>query len=299
MIPAILSSARRAARCINVSDLRRAAHRRLPKGVFDYLDGGADDEVTLRDNLSAFAELRFRPRSAVIFQECDLNTTVLGQNIALPVLLAPVGYSRLFHPDGELGTAVAAGRAGTIFCVPTLSGYRLEEVKAAGSDQLWYQLYPLGGREVAEAAITRARNSGYSALVVTIDTATGGNRERDYRNGIYTLMSGETLRKIPYLPNVLTHPRWLAGYMLDRGNRRLENLVIPGKEALTLMEFTDLPAHLAQMGVTWKDMEWIRPFGRAPSSSKASRQTTMPVEQSMLAHKASSSPIMEGGNLTL
>jgi L-lactate dehydrogenase (cytochrome) len=100
--------------------------------------------------------------------------------------------------------------------------------------------------------------------VVTIDTATGGNRERDYRNGIYTLMSGETLRKIPYLPNVLTHPRWLAGYMLDRGNRRLENLVIPGKEALTLMEFTDLPAHLAQMGVTWKDMEWIRPIWPGP-----------------------------------
>ena len=264
MISARLSAKRAAARCINVADLRLAAHRRLPKAVFEYLDGGADDEITLRDNLNAFAELRFRPRSAVDVKECDLSTTVLGQRVAMPVLLAPVGYSRLFHPEGELAGAAAASRAETIYCVPTLSGFRLEVVKARSSAPVWYQLYPTGGREVAEAAITRARISGFSALVVTIDTATGGNRERDYRNGVWALMGPSLVKQIPYLPNILAHPRWLAGFLLDRGNRKLENLVVPGKGSIKLMELSDLPAAMAQSVVTWKDLEWIRPIWPGP-----------------------------------
>ena len=125
-----------AGRMINVADMREAARCRLPKAVFDYLDGGADDEITMRDNSNAFAELRFRPRSGVDTGQLDMSVDVLGNKIELPVMLGPVGYSRLFHPRGELAGTLAAGRAGTIFCVPTLSGYGLEELKAKSTKPL-------------------------------------------------------------------------------------------------------------------------------------------------------------------
>jgi L-lactate dehydrogenase (cytochrome) len=252
------------ARIVNVDDLRNAAHRRLPKAVFGYLDGGADDEITLRDNSKAFSELRFRPRNAVDARECDLSTTVLGQRIEFPALLAPVGYSRLFHPQGELAGASAAGRAGTIFCVPTLSGYRLEDVKARSRCPVWYQLYPVGGRAIAESALARAKNAGFSALMVTIDTPRSGNRERDKRNGVSELKGDSLVRKVRYLPDLFMHPRWLAGFLLDQGNGLLPNIMIPGRGPMKLSELEDLPAEMDRWLVTWEDLEWIRNVWTGP-----------------------------------
>ena len=252
------------AHIVNVEDLRRAAHRRLPKAVFEYLDGGADDEITMRDNLKAFSELRFRPRSAVDATECDLSTTLLGQRIEFPGVLAPVGYSRLFHPQGELAGAAAAGRAGTIFCVPTLSGYRLEDAKARSRYPVWYQLYPVGGRGTVEHALVRAKCSGFSALVVSIDTARSGNRERDVRNGVSELKGKSPLRKIRYLPDLFAHPRWLAGFLLDKGNGQLQNIVIPGKGPMKLSDLEDLPAEMDRWLITWEDLEWIRDVWAGP-----------------------------------
>src|SRR5271154_157291 len=145
-------------RVVSISDLRPLARRRLPKAVFDYLDGGADGEVTLRENCRVFDDVTFRPRHAVAVPQCDLRTRVLGFDVSFPALLAPVGYSRLMHPDGEIGAARAAGAAGTAYILSTLSGHRLEDVKAASSGPVCYQLYLLGGREAAESAIERARN---------------------------------------------------------------------------------------------------------------------------------------------
>src|SRR3989475_3661795 len=156
-------------RVINVEDLRPLARRRLPRAVFDYLDGGAEAEVTLRENCRAFEEVTFRPRHAVAVANCDLRTRVLGFDISFPALLAPVGYSRLMHPDGEAGAARAAGAAGTGYILSTISGHRMEDVKAASSGPVCYQLYLLGGREASEASIDRARRAGFAALVVTID----------------------------------------------------------------------------------------------------------------------------------
>jgi isopentenyl diphosphate isomerase/L-lactate dehydrogenase-like FMN-dependent dehydrogenase len=255
---------RLSARIVNVNDLRLAAHRRLPKAVFGYLDGGADDEVTMRDNMTAFSELRFRPRSAVDARECDLSTAVLGQHIDFPCVLAPVGYSRLFHPKGELAGAAAAGRAGTIFCAPTLSGYRLEDVKARSSCPVWYQLYPVGGREIAEPALLRAKKCGYSALVVTIDTPRSGNRERDRRNGVVELMGPSLRRKIRYLPDLFVHPKWLAGFLLDLGNGQLPNILIPGKGPMKLMHLNHLPKEMDQWLITWEDLHWIRNVWTGP-----------------------------------
>jgi isopentenyl diphosphate isomerase/L-lactate dehydrogenase-like FMN-dependent dehydrogenase len=246
---------------VNIEDLRRLARRRLPKAVFDYLDGGAADEVTLRENCRAFQEVLLRPRHAIAHEKCDLRTRVLGDEISFPAMLAPVGYSRLMHPGGEVAAARAAGEIGTGFILSTISGHKLEDVKAASSGPVWYQLYVVGGREAAEAAIERARAAGFSALVITIDTPVAGVRERDLRNGVKELMGGSLLAKIPFIPELLAHPRWLAAFLLDGGVPKLENIRTPGKGA---MPMTDVAAALASAVVTWNDLRWLRKAWRAP-----------------------------------
>ena len=116
-------------RVVNIEDLRRLARRRLPRLVFDYLDGGAEDEVTLRENTRAFQDISFRPRGAIATKECDLAVRVLGQELSFPAMLAPIGYSRLMHPGGEVVAARAAGEAGTAYILSTISGHKLEAVK--------------------------------------------------------------------------------------------------------------------------------------------------------------------------
>ena len=248
-------------RVVSIDDFRPLAQRRLPQAVFDYLDGGAEGEVTLRENRRAFDDVTFRPRHAVAVPECDLRTRVLGFDVSFPVLLAPVGYSRLMHPDGEPGAARAAGAAGTAYILSTLSGHRLEDVKAASSGPVCYQLYLMGGREAAEAAIERARSVGCAALVVTIDTAVAGMRERDFRNGMKELMGTNPFAKIPFLPQVLARPGWLARFLLDGGLSKLPNVVVPGQGP---MELIDVSVALARAAVTWEDLRWIRKLWSGP-----------------------------------
>jgi len=248
-------------RVINIDDLRRKARRRLPRVVFDYLDWGAEAEITLAENVRAFRDLTFRPRNAVAVGACNLKTHVLGQEISFPALLAPVGYSRLMHPDGEIAAARAAGNAGTGYILSTISGHKLERVKAATTGPVWYQLYLVGGREAAEAAIDRAHRAGFTALVITVDTAVAGMRERDPRNGIKELLSASAFAKLRYLPDILAHPRWLVSFLLDGGVPKLENIVIPGQGP---MELIDVAAALARAVVTWEDLRWIREIWRGP-----------------------------------
>jgi L-lactate dehydrogenase (cytochrome) len=246
---------------VSIGDFRPLARLRLPRPVFDYLDGGADGEVTLRENCRVFDDVTFRPRYAVPVSDCDLRTRVLGFEVSFPALLAPVGYSRLMHPDGEKGAARAAGRAGTAYILSTISGHRVEDVKAASSGPVCFQLYLMGGREASEAVIERARVAGCAALVVTIDTPVAGMRERDFRNGMKELMGGSLLSKIPFLPQMLARPGWLVSYLLDGGLSRLPNVVIPGKGP---MELIDVAAALARAAVTWDDLGWIRKHWTGP-----------------------------------
>jgi len=248
-------------RVINVHDLRQLAQRRLPPVVFDYLDGGAEGEITLRENCRVFEDVTFRPRQAVAISNIDLSTQVLGQSLSFPAILAPVGYSRLMHPAGEVAASAAAGAAGTIYTLSTISGHKLEDVRAASKGHVWYQLYLLGGREAAEAGIERARRAGYSALVVTIDTAVAGMRERDPRNGMKELLGGSLFAKIPFVPQFLSHPGWLMSFLLDGGVPKLENIVIPGQGP---MELIDVSAALARAVVTWSDLTWIRKVWGGP-----------------------------------
>jgi isopentenyl diphosphate isomerase/L-lactate dehydrogenase-like FMN-dependent dehydrogenase len=240
---------------VSIGDFRPLAKQRLPRPVFDYLDGGADGEVTLRENVRVFDDVTFRPRYAVPVTQCDLRTHVLGFDVSFPALLAPVGYSRLMHPDGEAGASRAAGKAGTAYILSTISGHRVEDVKAASSGPVCFQLYLIGGREASEAVIERARVCGCAALVVTIDTPVAGLRERDLRNGMKELMGKSVLDKIPFLPQMLARPGWIAGYLLDGGLSKLPNVVLPGTGP---MELVDVGAALARSAVTWEDLKWIR-----------------------------------------
>src|SRR5438309_10756056 len=161
-------------RVVNIEDLRVLARRRLPKMVFDYLDGGAEAEVTLRENCRAFEAITFRPLQGVSKPYCDLRTRVVGSEISFPVILAPIGYTRLIHASGELAVARAAAAAGIGYVVATFAGPRLEGVRAASSRPLWYQLYLIGARDAPEGGSARARPPGYSARGITGDTSVSG-----------------------------------------------------------------------------------------------------------------------------
>jgi isopentenyl diphosphate isomerase/L-lactate dehydrogenase-like FMN-dependent dehydrogenase len=250
---------------VNIDDLRTLAQRRLPRAVFDYLDGGAESETSLRENRRAFESVIFRPRNAIAVPQCDLRVKVLGAELSFPAILAPIGYSRLMHPDGECAASTGAGEAGTAFILSTISGHKLEDVRAKSKGPLWYQLYLLGGRAAAEAALQRAWAAGFSALFVTIDTGTSGMRERDVRNGTGQLMGGNWFGMIPHLGQFFSRPSWVAAYLLDGGLHKLPNVVIPGTGPMALI---DVAKALAESVVTWEDFRWLRQVWPGPIIAK-------------------------------
>lgn len=238
---------------VSIADLRRKARRRLPRMVFDYIDGGAEDEITMRENERVYRDVELRPRSAVVVPQVDIATTVLGHELALPIILGPVGSSRLFWPRGEAAAAAAAGKAGTIYALSTLSGTRMEEVREASSGPCWFQLYLCGGRDVALKGIARAAACGYSALVVTIDTPVAGMRERDVRNGTAQLLSWRPLEMLPHVAQVALRPGWILDYYQDGGLMSFPNIVLEDGP----MGYGEIGAQLEAAAVSWDDLEWI------------------------------------------
>jgi L-lactate dehydrogenase (cytochrome) len=251
---------RRVDKAVNIADLRRLAQRRLPRLVFDYCDGGAEDEITMRGNCRVFDTITLRPRSAVLTPHPDLRTTVLGTTYDLPFLLAPIGSTRMFHPHGEALAAAAAGAAGAGYILSTLCGSPLEEVKAAATRPVWYQLYLVGGHDVARAGIERARRAGFSALVVTIDTPVAGMRERDHHNGTGDLLTRKIGSMLPYIPQLLAKPRWLARFIADGGLMSFPNVMLPSGP----MAYADVGRALAECAVGWADLRWIRDVWGGP-----------------------------------
>jgi 4-hydroxymandelate oxidase len=167
---------------LNVWDYERLAAERLGPGVHGYYAGGAGDESTLRDNVEAFRRWRLRPRMLVDVDTCTTATTVLGQEVSMPLLVAPVAFQRVAHPDGEVAMALAAKAAGTVMCLSTLATSPPAEVAATGAS-LWFQLYVFRDEGVTRDLIAQARDGGFGALVLTIDAPVRGNRERDARSG--------------------------------------------------------------------------------------------------------------------
>ncbi len=248
-------------RIINIEDLRLAARRRLPRVVFDYIDGGADGEITMRENIRAFESITFQPKCAVRTPECDLATTVVGIPLSMPFMLAPVGSSRMFYPRGEEVAATAAGAAGIGYILSTFSGCRLEDVKSASTGPCLLQLYLVGDRDISKSMMQRAQNAGYAALVVTIDTAVAGLRERDFRNGSRELVTRKFGSMLPFIGQFLARPAWLAGFLRDGGMMKFPNVVLPDTGP---MAYADVGGSLAKADVTWDDFGWIRDAWRGP-----------------------------------
>jgi L-lactate dehydrogenase (cytochrome) len=203
--PPRLGSERRVAAAATIADLRRIAKRRTPRSVFDYVDGAAEQEISLRRAREAFSRVEFRPRVLRDVSEVDATRVVIGSQSSLPLVLAPTGFTRMMHHEGERAVARAAARAGIPYALSTMGTVSVEDVAAVAPDaERWFQLYLWRDREASLQLIRRAREAGYSALVLTVDTAVAGRRIRDVHNGL-TVPPSLTLRT---LADMSIHPSW-------------------------------------------------------------------------------------------
>ena len=252
---------KRVEKCLTVSDLKRLFEKRIPPVVGDYFLGGAGDERTMRDNVTAFEKMRFAPNYGISHETVQMRTTVAGTEISMPIIAGPVGSLRTLWPKGEAVAAKAVGEQGTICTLSTLTGTRMEEVKEASPHDCWFQLYLVGGREVAIKGIERAKAAGYSALVLTIDTPVAGLRYRDKRNGSVEAINGGILQKLKFAPQMMGHLSWLTSYYHDGGLMEFPNIELPGGQP---MPYADIGNQLQQSAVTWADLDWIREVWTGP-----------------------------------
>jgi L-lactate dehydrogenase (cytochrome) len=245
---------RRLRSAASVADLRRIARRRLPGGVFDYIDGGAEDERSLRRNAEAFADFSFRPRVLTGLADVDPSTTLLGKQTAMPVVLAPTGFTRIAHPDGELAVARAAARAGIPYALSTLGTRSIEEVARVSCGRLWFQVYIWRDRDLVRQMIERADAAGYEALVLTVDTPVLGRRERDVRRGF----SLPPTVGVGTLAEGLLHPGWTLSF-LRAEPIRFENVVGSsvgdGSDPIGLADYT---MRQFDRSLAWRDVDWLR-----------------------------------------
>jgi len=174
---------RRLRTAASVADLRAITRRRLPRGCFDFIDGAAEDELSLRRNIAAFQRAEFRPRVLRDVANVDPSTSLLGRDLPLPLVIAPIGFTRVASPGGELDIARAAARHGLPFTLSTLATRSIEEVAACSNGPKWLQVYVWRDRGLVKDMLARADQAGYEAIVITVDTAVLGRRERDTRNG--------------------------------------------------------------------------------------------------------------------
>jgi L-lactate dehydrogenase (cytochrome) len=246
----------RLARVLNYQDARRFARRTLPRAVFDYVDGGTEDEVTMRRNTEAFRELCFRPRMGAWIEEPQLSTTLFGQSVSFPVLAAPCGGLRLIHPEADIGVARAAAAADTLHVVSSASGFSLEQIAESSPDRHWFQLYRYLGRPGMENLVHRAKAAGFKAIVVTIDTQVGSKRERNWRNGFSYSMRVNAANALKLSPQLAPRPFWLARYVRDGMPFQLANTagMNHGGPALALPEM----ARTESNSPTWEDIAWVR-----------------------------------------
>src|SRR6478752_752505 len=251
---------RRLARAASVADLRRIARRRLPGGVFDYIDGGAEDERTLAANQAAFASTSFRPRVLRGIEKVDPAGPVLGRPAAYPLVLAPTGFTRIADPDGELAVARAAARAELPYTLSTLSTRSIEEARAVSDGRLWFQVYAWRDRGLVAEMIQRAAAADYEALVLTVDTAVFGRRERDVRRG-FSLPPSIGPRTIV---DGALHPGWTWAFVRSEPIRFANVVgrdVGDGASPVTLSDYINTQFDPA---LAWDDVAWLRSVWDGP-----------------------------------
>jgi L-lactate dehydrogenase (cytochrome) len=248
------ATARRLGACYDIGDLRRAARRRIPRPVFDYVDGAADEEIAVTANVAAFRSWRFLPRVLAGVASADTSVSLFDRPLPVPLLLGPVGYTRMLHPDGEIGAARSALRHGLPYTLSTMASTGIEELRSGVSADpaglpadLWFQLYLTRNRPQAYDLVARAADSGYSTLVVTVDTIVAGNRVRDLRNGlsIPPALTFSTVASVASRPSYWY--RLLSGPALDYAN-------FAGRAPTTVMRTADF----FDPDLNWADIADLR-----------------------------------------
>jgi L-lactate dehydrogenase (cytochrome) len=259
-MPTLVPAQRRLERCVSVDDMRRIARRRLPRGVFDYIDGGAEDERSVARNVDAFARYQFEPRVLRDVSDLDTSTTLLGRSMRMPLIIAPTGYTRIADSQGELAVARAARRAGIPYSLSTMGTRSIEEIASVSDADKWFQIYTWRDRPLVEELVGRAKTAGYTTVWLTVDTAVLGRRERDVRRGFTlppkigpgTLIDGAL------------HPGWTLDFLR---NEPITFANVVGRHEMDGSTPISLAAKVADhfdQSLSWRDIEWLRSIWDGP-----------------------------------
>jgi L-lactate dehydrogenase (cytochrome) len=245
---------RQLSRAAHIGDLRDMAKSHLPLGIFDYIDGGAEDEITMRRNSEAFAGYEFVPRILRDVSNIDTTTTFLGRHLSSPIIFSPTGFTRIAHSDGELSVERVAARHGLPYCLSTLSTRSIEEVARVSDGPKWFQVYVWKDRELVKDMLSRAANNGYDTIMLTVDTAVLGRRERDVRRGFTlppTLGLGTLLDGI-------THPSWTWDFVRHDPITFANISGAAGRSAGTAVTLSDFISEQFDPALSWSEIDWFR-----------------------------------------
>ncbi len=251
---------RRLRKCASVEDFRRVAKRRLPHGVFDYIDGGAEDERTLVDNVAAFGRYGFQPRILRDVSRLDTSSTIFGRAVSMPLILAPTGFTRIAHSQGELAVTRAADRAGIPCSLSTMGTRSIEELAAVGSGDKWFQIYTWKDRSLVRELVDRASSAGFTAVWLTVDTAVLGRRERDVRRGMTlppkigpgTIVDGAI------------HPGWTWDFLRNDPITFANVVGLSDEDGSTAVTLSEHMARQFDPALSWDDVDWLRSVWDGP-----------------------------------
>lgn len=251
---------RRLSGAANVDDMRAIAKKKLPAGVFDYIDGAAEDESASSRNVSRFGDRTLVPRVLRDVSDIDASTTILGQHAPMPLIISPTGFPRIAHPEGELATARAAARAGIPFSLSTMGTRSIEEIADVCDGRKWFQVYVWRDRELTKDMLARCKENGFEALYITVDTAVLGRRERDVRRG----MSLPPKLGLDTFVEGAMRPGWVLDFLRAEpivfsnvavSTKRLSNSTEDGSSAVSLAEYINSQF---DPRLSWDDVAWIR-----------------------------------------
>ena len=270
----------------NVEDYSGLAHKRLPRAVIDFIEGGAEDEITISRNRKGFENIHIIPRILTDVSVRDISTTILGTPVSSPIVLCPVGLATLAHPLGEVAAGIAAANKGIISTYSSSSSWNLEDIAAASSGVKWFQLYIWKDRKLTAEIVERARKAGYTALVRTVDVPISARRERDLRNG-FTIPPRPRVNQIG---DLLQHFGWfyaqlkseISGHKMSMGNFTPENVGMR-----TRLKMLEVVNELFDPSITWSDVAWLKSIWHGPIVIKG----VMTPEDAKLAVKAGADAI--------
>jgi L-lactate dehydrogenase (cytochrome) len=245
---------RQLSRAAHIGDLRNMAKSHLPRGIFDYIDGGAEDEITMRRNSEAFAGYEFVPRILRDVSDVDTSTQFLGHRLSSPIIFSPTGFTRIAHSEGELAVARVAARHGLPYCLSTLSTRSIEEVARVSNGPKWFQVYVWKDRELVKDMLSRAASNGYDTIMLTVDTAVLGQRERDVRRG-FTLPPTLGLGT---LIDGITHPSWTWDFVRHDPITFANISGAAGRSAGTAVTLSDFISEQFDPALSWSEIDWFR-----------------------------------------